>query len=158
MKKKIVSIAVAITMICGILLMIPTEAVRAADANRIVDGTVLLDDVEESVGEMVPITKGQYFQNGSSSIGKIGTGKIKVSSTTIAQQQGNTIKAAVMVERLVNGNWVSYTSWTATKSNAYSLVTAKEMVVPRGYYYRVWTTHIVNSDKVYSNTNALYVD
>lgn len=158
MRKKIASIIVTLAMISGIFWAIPTEVVRAADADRIVDGSVLLDDVEESFGEMVSITKGQYFQSGRSSIGKIGPGKIKVSSTTIAQQQGNTIKAAVMVERLVNGSWVSYTSWTATKNNAYSLVTAKEMTVPRGYYYRVCTTHIVNSDKGYSNTDGLYVN
>lgn len=158
MKKKIVSIAVAITMICGILLMIPTEAVRAADANRIVDGTVLLDDVEESVGEMVPITKGQYLQNGSSSIGKIGTGKIKVSATTNAQQQVATIKAAVMVERLVNGSWLSYTSWTVSRTNAYALTTSKEMVVPRGYYYRVRTVHVANSDIGNSNTSGLFIN
>lgn len=158
MRKKIVSIIVVVAMICGMFLTIPTEVVRAADADQIVDGSVLLDDKEESVGEMIPITKGQYLQNGSSSIGKIGTGKIKVSSTTIAQKQVATIKAAVMVERLVNGSWVSYTSWTATKSNAYSLVTAKEMVVPRGYYYRVCSYHYANSDIGSSNTDALYVN
>lgn len=158
MRKKLVSIVVALAMICGMLLMIPTEVVRAADGERIVDGSVLLDDVEESVGEMIPITKGQYLQNGRSSIGKIGTGKIKVSATTNAQQQVATIKAAVVVERLVNGSWLSYTSWTVSRTNAYALTTSKEMVVPRGYYYRVRTVHVANSDIGNSNTNALYVD
>lgn len=132
--------------------------VQAAEEKVVVDGSELLNGEEVVEAEMIPITKGEYLQTGSSSIGKIGTGKIKVSSTTIAQKKVATIKAGVMVERLVNGNWVSYTSWTATKSNAYSLVTAKEMTVPRGYYYRVCTTHIVNSDKGYSNTDGLYVN
>lgn len=158
MRKKVVSNVVVLAMICGILLLIPAEEARAADSSRVIDGSILLDDAEESVGEMIPITKGQYFQNGSSSIGKIGIGKIKVSSTTIAQKQVATIKAAVMVERLVNGSWVSYTSWTATKNNTYSLVTAKEMTVPRGYYYRVRTVHDVASDRAYSNTSGLFID
>lgn len=158
MRKKILSIVMSLVMICGMFWTIPTEVVQAADVERIVDGSILLDDVEESIGEMVHITKGQYLQNGRSSIGKIGTGKIKVSATTNAQQQVATIKAAVMVERLVNGSWLSYTSWTVSRTNAYSLTTSKEMVVPRGYYYRVRTVHAANSDIGSSNTNALYVN
>lgn len=158
MRKKIVSMVVVLTIICGMFWTIPTGVVQAADTDRIVDGSILLDDVGESVGEMLPITKGQYLQNGSSSIGKIGTGKIKVSATTNAQQQVATIKAAVMVERLVNGSWVSYTSWTVSRTNAYYLTTSKEMVVPRGYYYRVRTLHAANSDIGNSNTDALYVN
>lgn len=158
MRKKIVSMVVILTIICGMFWTIPTGVVQAADADRIVDGSVLLDDMEESVGEMIPITKGQYLQNGRSSIGKIGTGKIKVSATTNAQQQVATIKAAVVVERLVNGSWLSYTSWTASRTNAYYLTTSKELVVPRGYYYRVRTLHVANSDIGSSNTDALYVN
>lgn len=158
MRKKILSIMMLFVLTFSVFMQSSQGIVQAADEKVVVDGSELLDGVEEVEAEMIPITKGQYLQTGSSRIGLIGTGKIKVSCTTIAQQKVSTIKTAVMVERLVNGSWVSYTSWTATKSNAYSLVTAKEMVVPRGYYYRVWTTHIVNSDKGYSNTNALYVD
>lgn len=158
MRKKIVSIVVILAMIYGMFWTIPTGVVQAADGERIVDGSVLLDDMEESIGEMISITKGQYLQNGSSSIGKIGTGKIKVSATTNAQQQVATIKAAVMVERLVNGSWLSYTSWTVSRNNVYYLTTSKEMVVPRGYYYRVRTVHVANSDVGNSNTNALYVN
>ncbi len=158
MRKKILSMIVATTMILGVFFVIPIEEVKAAEEKIAVDGTVLLDDAEESIGEMIPITKGQYLQTGSSRIGQIGTGKIKVSATTIAQKKVSTIKTAVMVERLVNGSWLSYTSWTATKTDAYSLTTAKEMVVPRGYYYRVRTVHVANSDVSNSNTNALYVN
>lgn len=158
MRKKILCIISLLALAFSMPSMITMETVKAAEEEIVVDGSILLDDADESTGEMNPSTKGQYFQNGSSSIGKIGTGKIRVSSTTIAQKKVATIKAGVMVERLVNGSWLSYTSWTSTKSNAYSLTTAKEMIVPRGYYYRVRTVHIVNSDKAYSNTNALLVD
>jgi len=130
MKKKLVAIITIITMTIGTFATIPSETVRAAEEETMVDGSVLLNDAEESVGEMEP---------------------------EVAQKQVSTIKAAVMVERLVNGNWVSYTSWTASKTNAYSLTTSKTLTVPRGYYYRVRSIHSANSDIGNSNTDALYV-
>lgn len=140
----------------GIIPMIPMEMVQAKEVTS-VDGSLLLDDMEESIGQMLPETRGQYLQTGSSKIIKAGTGKITVGATTIAQKQVASIKVAVMVERLVNGNWVSYTSWSVSKNNAYSLTTSKTLTVPRGYYYRVVSLHNANSDRSTSNTNALYV-
>lgn len=156
MKKKLAAIMTVMVMTVGVFTAIPSETVRAAE-ETMVDGSILLNDAEESVGEMEPEARGQYLQTGSSSIGKVGTGKIKVSATTIAQKQVSTIKAAVMVERLVNGNWVSYTSWSESKTNAYSLTTSKTLTVPRGYYYRVRSIHNANSDRGTSDTDALYV-
>lgn len=157
MKKKLVAIITIITMTIGTFATIPSETVRAAEEETMVDGSVLLNDAEESVGEMEPEARGQYLQTGTSKIVRAGTGKITVGATTVAQKQVSTIKAAAMVERLVNGNWVSYTSWTASKTNAYSLTTSKTLTVPRGYYYRVRSIHSANSDIGNSNTDALYV-
>lgn len=158
MRKKIVSMVVAVSLAVGIFAMIPAEQVRAEEEPIVVDDSILLDDEEESIGEMIEQTKGQYLQSGSSSIGKIGVGKIKVSATTIAQKKVAEIKVAVIVERLVNGRWLRYTSWSSSKTNAYSVTTGKELTVPRGYYYRVRSIHNANSDIGNSNTNALYVE
>lgn len=156
MKKKIIAIIGIFVLSFGIIPMIPMETVQAKETIN-VDGSVLLDEVEESTGQMLLETRGQYLQTGSSRIVKSGTGKITVGATTIAQKQVSTIKASVMVERLVNGNWVSYTSWTASKNNTYSISTSKTLTVPRGYYYRVLSIHNANSDRSTSNTDALYV-
>lgn len=156
MKKKLAAIITIIAMTVGTFVTIPSETVRAAE-ETMVDGSVLLNDAEESVGEMEPEARGQYLQTGSSKIVRAGTGKITVGATTIAQKQVSNIKVSVRVERLVDGNWVSYTSWTASKTNAYSLTTSKTLTVPRGYYYRVISIHNANSDRGTSNTNALYV-
>ena len=140
----------------GIIPMIPMETVQAKEATS-VDGSLLLDEVEESAGQMLPESRGQYLQTGSCKIIKAGTGKITVGGTTIAQKQVSSIKVTIMLERLVNGNWVSYDSWSASKSNAYSVTVSKTLSVPRGYYYRVLSIHNANSDRSRSNTNALYV-
>ena len=158
MRKKILSIIMLFVLTFSVFMQSSQGIVQAADEKVVVDGSELLNSVEETKAEMIPITKGVYLQTGSSSIGKIGTGKIKVSATTIAQKQVATIKAAVVVERLVNGSWLSYTSWTVSRTNAYALTTSKEMVVPRGYYYRVRTVHVANSDIGNSNTSGLFIN
>ncbi len=158
MRKKIVSIIVAVSLSTGIFVMIPVEQARAAEEIITVDGSALLEDAEASIGEMDVQTKGQYLQTGSSKIVRAGTGKIAVGGTTIAQRTVSTIQVSVMVERLVNGNWLSYTSWSASKTNTYSVSTSKTLTVPRGYYYRVRSIHNANSDRGHSNTGALYVE
>lgn len=158
MRKKIVSMIVAVSLATGIFAMIPVEQAKAAEEKITVDGSVLLEDAEESVGEMIVQTKGQYLQSGSSRIVKSGTGKITVGATTIAQKQVSDIRVALRVERLVNGSWFSYSSWSASKTNAYSVTTSKTLTVPRGYYYRVVSIHKADSDIGNSNTNALYVE
>ncbi len=158
MRKKIVSMIVAVSLATGIFAMIPAEQARAAEEIITVDGSVLLEDAEASIGEMDVQTKGQYLQSGSSRIVKSGTGKITVGATTIAQKQVSNIRVSLRVERLVNGNWFSYSSWSASKTNAYSVTTSKTLTVPRGYYYRVVAIHKANSDIGNSNTNALYVE
>lgn len=156
MKKKIIAVIGVLLLALGIIPVLPVEHVQAREVTS-VDGSLLPEDVEESTGQMSGGTKGQYLQTGSCKIIKAGTGKITVGATTIAQKQVSSIKVTVMVERLVNGNWVSYTSWSASKSNAYSVSTSKTLTVPRGYYYRVRSMHNANSDRSTSNTDALYV-
>lgn len=158
MRKKIVAMIVVASLAIGIFTMIPTEQARAAEEIITVDSSDLLEDEEESVGEMSIQTKGQYLQSGNCKIVKSGTGKITVGGTTIAQQKVSNIKVAIIVERLVNGSWWSYTSWSASKVDAYSVTTSKTLTVPRGYYYRVIAIHNANSDRGNSNTGALYVE
>lgn len=158
MRKKIVSMIVAISLAAGIFAMIPAEQAKAAEEIITVDGSALLEDAEESIEDMIVQTKGQYLQSGSSRIVKSGTGKITVGGTTIAQRKVSKIKVSVMVERLLDGKWASYTSWSVSRTDAYSVSTSKTLTVPRGYYYRVRSIHNANSDIGNSNTNALYVE
>lgn len=158
MRKKITSMIVAVSLVSGIFAMFPVEQARAAEEIITIDDTVLLEDMEESIGAMNLQTKGQYLQSGSSKIVKAGKGKITVGGTTIAQKVVSKIKVTIVVERLINGSWVSYTSWVASKENDFSISTSKTLTVPRGYYYRVVATHNANSDRGHSNTSGLYVD
>ena len=113
---------------------------------------------ECKISEGIVQPKGRYSEKGVSTIAQVGSGKIKVSGTTIAQKLVKDIKISVMVERKVGNDWLSYTSWNASDTNAYALTTSKTMIVPRGYYYRVRCVHSANTDVGDSNTSAIYVD
>lgn len=157
MKKKLLSIIGVLSLVVS-MGVAPMNQVKAAEPETvIVDGSILLDTAE-STGETEVQTRGTYLQKGISSIGEVGTGKIKVGGTTIAQKVVSTIKISVAVERLVNGRWERYTSWSASDSNTYSLTTSKTLTVPRGYYYRVCCTHSANSDISNSNTSGILID
>lgn len=131
--------------------------VQAADELVCVDGSYLLDDADESVGDMEISTWGYYLKSGSSTLSKLGTGKIGVGGDTTAQRVVDEISVFVKVQRLENGVWRNYHSWEAEKTNAAYVSTSKTLTVPTGYYYRVCCSHYAASDTGYSNTNALYI-
>ncbi len=151
MRKKI-----AITVAAVLLSLTVSGGAGEVKAATNVQNISATEESKLSEGLIQP--RGQYLQSGSSSIGQIGSGKIKVSGTTIAQKVVSNIKVSVMVERQVKGDWVSYTSWNASDTNSYFITTSKTLTVPKGYYYRVRSVHSANTDAGHSNTNAIYVD
>lgn len=152
MRKKIVITVVAILLsftvsggaVGEVKAAVNVQSLSATEGNKLSQGIIQ--------------PKGQYLQSGSSSIGEVGKGKIKVVGKTIAQQVVSKIKVSVMVERKVGNDWLSYTSWNASDTNVYFITTSKTLTVPRGYYYRVRCVHSANTDVSDSNTNAIYVD
>lgn len=130
--------------------------VQAADEPICIDGSYLLDtdSSEVTVGSM---TRGVYLRSGSSTINKQGTGLIGAGGDTTANMVVDKISVLVRVERLVNGNWVRYTSWSASKENTYYVNSSKKISVPTGYYYRVWCTHYAGSDSTHSYTDGIYI-
>lgn len=130
--------------------------VKAADENECIDGSYLLE-AESSEARAIPITRGMYLGSGSSTITKEGTGKIGAGGKTIGQTTVAKISITVRVEKLVNGSWTAYTSWTTTKYNSPYVSTSKVLSVPIGYYYRVYSTHKANSDISDSYTNGIHI-
>ena len=151
--KKLVSVVMAMIMVLS--LGISANA-QAADEPVCVDGSYLLDtdSSEVTVGSM---TRGVYLRSGSSTINKQGTGLIGAGGDTTANKVVDNISILVRVERLVNGKWVRYTSWSAAKEDTYYVSTSKVLSVPTGYYYRVWCTHYANSDSTNSYTDGIYI-
>ena len=103
------------------------------------------------------MTRGVYLKSGSSTINKQGTGLIGAGGDTTGQKVVDKIAVLVRVQRLVDGKWQYYTSWSASKENSYYVSTSKVLSVPTGYYYRVSCTHYAGSDVTDSFTDGLYI-
>lgn len=155
--KKAISIFMSLIMFIGVSI-IGTLQVQATDGMTLVDGSYLLEDEIETTGEMVTSTWGYYLKSGSSSLVEHGTGKIAAGGDTTAQRIVDEISVTVVVQRLVNGSWQNYLTWSASKTNAAYVSTSKTLYVPTGYYYRVCCTHYAATDSGGSNTDGLYID
>lgn len=143
----------AMIMVLSLGLSVDT---KAADEPVRIDGSYLLDtdSSEVTVGSM---TRGVYLKSGSSTINKQGTGLIGAGGDTTGQKVVDKIAVLVRVQRLVDGKWQYYTSWSASKENSYYVSTSKVLSVPTGYYYRVSCTHYAGSDVTDSFTDGLYI-
>ena len=76
---------------------------------------------------------------------------------TVGQKTVSKITVNVTVERLLNGKWAYYTSWTETNYNSVYVSSSKTLSVPTGYYYRVYCIHYANSDVSDSYTDGIYI-
>ena len=154
-KNKILSLIVAMIMVCTLLIG-AQQNVQAADGQECVDGSYLTNDdsSEVTVGSM---SRGIYLKSGSSNIVRAGTGKIGAGGNTVGQKTVSKITVNLTVERLLNGKWAYYTSWTETNYNSSYVSSSKTLSVPTGYYYRVYCIHYANSDVSDSFTNGIYI-
>ena len=137
-KNRILSLIVAMIMVCTLLIG-AQQNVQAADGQECVDGSYLTNE------------------SGSSNIVRAGTGKIGAGGNTVGQKTVSKITVNVTVERLLNGKWAYYTSWTETNYNSVYVSSSKTLSVPTGYYYRVYCIHYANSDVSDSYTDGIYI-
>ena len=154
-KNRILSLIVAMIMVCTLLIG-AQQNVQAADGQECVDGSYLTNDdsSEVTVGSM---SRGIYLKSGSSNIGRAGTGKIGAGGNKKKKKTVSKITVNVTVERLLNGKWAYYTSWTETNYNSVYVSSSKTLSVPTGYYYRVYCIHYANSDVSDSYTDGIYI-
>lgn len=150
-----------LSLVCVLALLLSVFGmnVRAADQNVMIDGSYLTQD-EESIGEAILIMRGEDLQTGSSKITKASSTAINAGGTTTARHTVDEIGIAVVIERLKVGTstWSYYKTWTVEKTNASSVSTSKKYTVPKGYYYRVRSTHWANSDASSSFTDGILIN
>lgn len=153
--KKQVSIALTFIMICSLFLG-SAFTVNAAEELECVDGSYLTDDdsSEVTVGAK---TRGIYLKSGSSTLTREAAGKLTAGGNTVGQIVVSKIAVNVNIQRLVNGSWQQYDSWTTTNYNSAYVSSSKTKYVPTGYYYRVCCNHSANSDVSDSFTDGLYI-
>lgn len=127
-----------------------------ASARENINESYLLQE-EYSEGDAVPLARGIYLKSGLSRIKKSGTGQIAAGGNTVGQTTIDKLGITVEVQRLVDGSWKTYTTWSVTEYGVPIVTTSKVLNVPKGYYYRVRCTHHANSDVSGSYTDGIYI-
>lgn len=132
------------------------------DIGDVVDGTLLTND-SESTGVMQHTTRGTYFSDGISGIANCGNGLIYVSGTTNCYRVSSSIGLTLYVDRLEDsGDWICISQRSFSRNNNYYLDGSYDLVVAKGYYYRVRAYHTASSNGVYesgwSQTKAILIN
>lgn len=154
--RKFLSLLLVTAMVGTLAIGTTSVKAKAEDSAECVDGSYLTEE-ESSEVTVESLTRGIYLKSGSSTLVKEGTGKISAGGNTVGQTIVTKIAVAVRVQRLLNGSWTSYKSWTASKTSSAYVSTSKTFTVPTGYYYRVYCTHTAVTDSSGSYTNGLYI-
>ena len=154
MKKKLMAMFMALAVLVTGSFIVPVD-VHAEDIGEVVDISDIMTE-DALIGYATMQTRGIYLTEGVSVLNDAGGGKIGAGGITEAAIRCQ-VSVNVIVERKVNGSWVRVTSWSATKTNALTVGTAKEISVASGYWYRVRCTHSAASDVTNSYTGALWM-
>ena len=157
MKKRILS-ALCVALLFFSIPFFTAVPAQAADS-PVLDGSILTHD-KESVGTTTAYTRGDDYLVGYSKVVRLGPEKIYAGGTTIAMQDVETIKIAVIVERAQEGDtaWSFYDSWQKENHNVDRVGSNRTLEVEGGYYYRVRCIHSANDDVSSSFTDGVYVE
>lgn len=157
MKKRILS-ALCVALLFFSIPFFTAVPAQAADS-LVLDGSKLTWD-KESIGYDTKISRGVYLMTGYSKVVRLGPEKIYAGGTTIATQDVETVKIAVIVERAQEGDtaWSYYDSWQKENHNMDRVGSNRTLEVEGGYYYRVRCVHSANDDVSSSFTDGVYVE
>ena len=78
---------------------------------------------------------------GTTQIGKVSGHEINVYGLTQCHHKCARVYLNLSLERKVNGTYETYKTWKFTSNNATNLTKSINVIVPRGYYYRVRGYH-----------------
>ena len=134
-----------------------TTSVRAEESATEVKYEDIASE-NESRAQMEVGTYGVYLYMGDAVISESGSGKIAAGGSTTAAKKVSKISVGVRVQQKVNGTWYNYKTWSKTLYDTMYVSTSKELTVPKGYYYRVLTTHAAQTDSSTSSTSGIWID
>lgn len=127
----------------------------------IVDGSMLTSD-KESTGYLQHMDRGTYYADGISGITDYGNGLIYVNGTTNCNRTCSQIGLTLFVERLVNNNWICISQRSFSNTNHYYASGSYDLVVAKGYFYRVRGYHTASSNGVtesgWSQTSGILIN
>lgn len=128
-----------------------TDVAAASLLEGITDEESILDYSEST---STPLTRSNHLSYGTTKITKLASNKVSVLGITQAYHTCDTLYLTVTLERKVNGSYSTYKIFDFTENNVYTLGKSIEVIVPRGYYYRVRGYHAAKDSGVRESTTT----
>lgn len=167
MKKRIISMAVAVMLVCTLSITVIINAKAAGSTEEEVDGSYLTmnDTSFISLSDGI-VAYGKYMMDGQCSITKSGLGRIYVYAATTANFTVDYLSTVLYVEKYNEKDkfWEHVDAWQVKDFNTYYNSTSKMMKVPGGYYYRVRADHAAGNredypyDEATSYTDGIFIN
>lgn len=163
MKKRILSVMSSLIM-AGCILGTSSVAVNAQENEKIVDGSVLTTDDTSTGSTKDSVARGEHLMTGECSISKAGISRVYCYGSTTANHEVDKLAVITYVQRYHEDtdDWGQVDWFVEMKENDYFVYATKTVTVDRGYYYRVWASHIVRKgddpvEETYSYTDGIKV-
>ena len=110
------------------------------------------------------VARGEHLMTGECSISKAGISRVYCYGSTTANHEVDKLAVITYVQRYHEDtdDWGQVDWFVEMKENDYFVYATKTVTVDRGYYYRVWASHIVRKgddpvEETYSYTDGIKV-
>lgn len=138
----------------GVLAMaLSLSSSCVVSAESLID-KITYEETDEDFAEdtSYSLLRGTNLNYGTTKIVKLSSHEVNVSGVTQCHRKCETVYLTIALERKVNGVYSTYDMWDYTKSNATSLTKSLNVLVPKGYYYRVRGYHAAKNGSKESTT------
>lgn len=152
MKKGFLHKAV-VMILAGMLVVLSVMPVSAA--SLLEEVTPLETEADFAEDTSYSLLRGNNLNFGTTQIKKLASNKVNVYGLTQGIRLCNTMYLSLYLERKVDGVYSTYKSWDFTKNNVTALDQSINVIVPRGYYYRVRGYHAAKEGGVKESTTTL---
>lgn len=152
MKKKFLN-KVSTMILAGMLAVLSAMPVSAA--SLLDEVTPLETDADFAEDTEYGLMRGKYLNFGNSKITKLSSNEINVFGLTQGYEFCDTVYLSLYLERKVNGAYTTYKSWDFTVNNETALSKSINVIVPRGYYYRVRGYHAAKEGRTKESTTTM---
>lgn len=152
MKKGFLHKAV-VMILAGMLAVLSVTPVSAASLLDEVTSLETEEDFAEDTS--YSLLRGNNLNFGTTQIKKLASNKVNVYGLTQGIRLCDTMYLSLYLERKVDGVYSTYKSWDFTKNNVTALDQSINVIVPRGYYYRVRGYHAAKAGGVKESTTTL---
>lgn len=153
--------SICIFAIVGIMVICNTLSVAASSILDTMQTTETTKDHAEDIS--YSLLRGNNLNYGVADISLISSGKINITATTQCHHVCDEVYLNMYLEQKDGGGYYTYKSWKYSTTDASHLTQSLNVLVPRGYYYRLRGYHAAadggsGKESTTTATSGIWVD